>query len=118
MSRTKKEILFEEDVETQELDKKIDNQVLNIITPLPKKTRKPYMTPKFDKIKNALAEMLGKDNEIVINQVEMRKKLGISLPTWLKHKKTLETEFEFIRQQRGTTLRRKIKNTEAQRKGL
>jgi hypothetical protein len=51
--------------------------------------------------------MLGQENEIIINQVDMREKLKISLPTWLKHKKTLEFEFEFVRQQRGTILRRK-----------
>jgi hypothetical protein len=109
MARIKKENLFEKDIETQEIDKKIDNQIFATqqTPPLRPRQRKPYLMPKLDRIRYALVEMLGQKKEVIINQVEMRDKLKISLPTWLKHKKTLEEEFEFIRQQRGTILRRK-----------
>ena len=105
MSKLKAQELFdEEDMITQSLDKKIDNQVFKIKQAT--RHKKVYHMIKLEQIRNALLNALGDKHEIIINQVKMRKELEISLPTWLKHTTTLKSEFEFIRLQRGTLLRR------------
>ena len=95
----------ESDVKIRQLIvEKIDNQK-NEEKKVMSQLSKVYKTKKKDIIKKALLAELGNDEKVMINQVQMRKKLKISLPTWLKYIAELREEgLVFERAQRGTFL--------------
>ena len=97
------------DIEKESRPSVLDRQPVQNITGLDQSPNPLYREPEHKRlIREALLEALGEEKEVMINQKDMREKLGVAYATWAKYIKELrETEFYLIRQQRGTILLRR-----------
>lgn len=93
----------------QELKQTIDRQEKIAIKEIEKnKPKRAYTKTSVDRMRAALIAALGEKEEIIIKQIEIQAALRLSKPTWLAGIRELKNEFDIVKLQRGTLLRKRF----------